>query len=103
MKNYSTTLLQRSAVLAGMAILSASQATADPRNHRNGNWPDQIPIGIPGFEAEGIERGRGQDIFVGALSYSSLFGGAPHLPPGRNHLQRESTHRNRSSPSPCYR
>ena len=37
------------------------------------NWPETIPIPI-GFEAEGIELGKGHEFFVGANSLSSLFG-----------------------------
>ncbi len=37
------------------------------------NWPEAIAI-PPGFEAEGIERGRGHEFFVGAFSFSSVFG-----------------------------
>jgi hypothetical protein len=38
------------------------------------NWPEAIAM-PPGFEGEGIERGKGQEFFVGAASLSSLFGG----------------------------
>ena len=45
------------------------------------NWPEAIPIPT-GFEAEGIELGKGHEFFVGANSLSSLFGeaffGIPH-------------------------
>jgi hypothetical protein len=45
------------------------------------NWPEAIAIPI-GFEAEGIELGKGHEFFVGANSLSSLFGeaffGIPH-------------------------
>ncbi len=45
------------------------------------NWPEAIAIPI-GFEGEGIERGKGQEFFVGANSLASLFGeaffGIPH-------------------------
>jgi hypothetical protein len=45
------------------------------------NWPDAIAIPT-GFEAEGIELGKGHEFFVGANSLSSLFGeaffGIPH-------------------------
>jgi hypothetical protein len=45
------------------------------------NWPDAITIPT-GFEAEGIELGKGHEFFVGANSLSSLFGeaffGIPH-------------------------
>ena len=45
------------------------------------NWPEAIAIPV-GFEAEGIERGKGHEFFVGANSLSSLFGeaffGVPH-------------------------
>ena len=37
------------------------------------NWPEAIAIPT-GFEAEGIERGKGQEFFVGANSLASLFG-----------------------------
>ena len=40
------------------------------------NWPEAIAIPI-GFEAEGIELGKGHEFFVGAFSYSSEFLGAP--------------------------
>ena len=47
------------------------------------NWPEAIAIPI-GFEAEGIERGKGHEFFVGANSLASLFGeaffGMPHEP-----------------------
>ena len=39
------------------------------------NWPEAIPIPI-GFEAEGIELGKGHEFFVGANSLASLFGEA---------------------------
>jgi hypothetical protein len=40
-------------------------------------WPDQIPLPT-GFEAEGIELGKGQDFFVGGASWSvdSIYAGA---------------------------
>jgi hypothetical protein len=45
------------------------------------NWPDGIAVPT-GFEAEGIELGKGHEFFVGANSLSSLFGqaffGIPH-------------------------
>lgn len=45
------------------------------------SWPEAIAIPT-GFEAEGIELGRDHDFFVGANSFSSLFGeaffGVPH-------------------------
>ena len=45
------------------------------------NWPEEIAIPI-GFEAEGIELGKGHEFFLGANSLSSLFGeaffGIPH-------------------------
>ena len=37
------------------------------------NWPEAIAIPT-GFEAEGIELGKGHEFFVGANSLSSLFG-----------------------------
>ena len=37
------------------------------------NWPEAIEIPV-GFEAEGIELGKGHEFFVGANSLSSLFG-----------------------------
>ena len=70
MKNYyCINLLKCSAVLAGAVILSATQATAGPAE----NWPDLIPIDLPGFQPEGIEVGRGHEFFVGAFSYSGVF------------------------------
>ena len=39
------------------------------------DWPEAIAIPI-GFEAEGIELGKGHEFFVGANSLSSLFGEA---------------------------
>jgi hypothetical protein len=39
------------------------------------NWPEAIPIPV-GFEAEGIELGKGHEFFVGANSLASLFGEA---------------------------
>ena len=45
------------------------------------NWPEEISIPT-GFEAEGIELGMGHEFFVGAFSFSSVFGppffGIPH-------------------------
>jgi len=38
------------------------------------NWPEAIAIPT-GFEAEGIELGKGHEFFLGANSLSSLFGG----------------------------
>jgi hypothetical protein len=46
------------------------------------NWPEAISIPT-GFEAEGIELGKGDEFFVGAFSFSSFFGAAfefPHEP-----------------------
>ncbi|MDH3762792.1 MAG: hypothetical protein OEU50_17580 [Gammaproteobacteria bacterium] len=37
------------------------------------NWPEAIEI-LPGFEAEGIELGKGHDFFLGGFSFSSVFG-----------------------------
>jgi hypothetical protein len=37
------------------------------------NWPEAIAMPI-GFEGEGIELGKGHEFFVGANSFSSLFG-----------------------------
>ncbi len=44
---------------------------------QNDFWPDQIPLPT-GFEAEGIELGKGQDFFVGGASWSvdSIYAGA---------------------------
>jgi len=39
------------------------------------NWPEAILIPA-GFEAEGIELGKGHEFFLGAFSFSSAFGGA---------------------------
>jgi len=36
------------------------------------NWPEAIPIPT-GFEAEGIELGKGHEFFVGGFSYSGVF------------------------------
>ena len=36
-------------------------------------WPEAISIPI-GFEGEGIELGKGHEFFVGAFSFSSVFG-----------------------------
>ena len=45
------------------------------------NWPEAITIPA-GFEAEGIERGKGPEFFLGGFSFSSVFGpaffGVPH-------------------------
>jgi len=45
------------------------------------NWPEEIAIPT-GFEAEGIERGKGHEFFLGGFSYSSVlvpaFGGPAH-------------------------
>ena len=45
------------------------------------NWPEAIAIPT-GFEAEGIELGKGQEFFLGGFSFSSAFGepffGIPH-------------------------
>ena len=40
------------------------------------NWPEAIAMPI-GFEGEGIELGKGHEFFVGANSFSSLFGPYP--------------------------
>ena len=40
------------------------------------NWPEAIAMPI-GFEGEGIELGKGHEFFVGANSFSSLFGSYP--------------------------
>lgn len=37
------------------------------------NWPEAISIPT-GFEAEGIELGKGHEFFLGAFSFSSVFG-----------------------------
>ena len=42
------------------------------------NWPEAIEIPA-GFEAEGIELGKGHEFFLGAFSFSSAFGGAPNI------------------------
>ena len=39
------------------------------------SWPEAISIPI-GFEGEGIELGKGHEFFVGAFSFSSVFGPA---------------------------
>ena len=39
------------------------------------NWPEAIEI-PPGFEAEGIELGKGHEFFLGGFSFSSVFGPA---------------------------
>jgi len=39
------------------------------------NWPEAIAI-PEGFEAEGIELGKGHEFFVGGFSFSSVFGPA---------------------------
>ena len=39
------------------------------------DWPEAIPI-PPGFQAEGIELGKGHEFFVGGNSLASLFGEA---------------------------
>ncbi|MEK6248797.1 MAG: hypothetical protein N2C12_11500, partial [Planctomycetales bacterium] len=45
------------------------------------NWPEEIAIPT-GFEAEGIELGKGHEFFLGGFSFSSvlvpLFGGPAH-------------------------
>jgi hypothetical protein len=45
------------------------------------NWPEEIAIPT-GFEAEGIERGKGHEFFLGGFSFSSVlvpaFGGPAH-------------------------
>jgi DNA-binding beta-propeller fold protein YncE len=45
------------------------------------NWPEAIAIPT-GFEAEGIELGKGHEFFLGGMSFSSVFGlpffGIPH-------------------------
>ncbi len=45
------------------------------------NWPEEIAIPT-GFEAEGIERGKGHEFFLGGMSFSSVlvpaFGGPAH-------------------------
>ena len=43
------------------------------------NWPEAIAIPT-GFEAEGIELGKGHEFFVGGNSLSSLFGAALGVP-----------------------
>jgi len=40
------------------------------------NWPEAIAMPI-GWEGEGIELGKGHEFFVGASSFSSLFGPFP--------------------------
>jgi hypothetical protein len=40
------------------------------------NWPEAIAMPT-GFEGEGIELGKGHEFFVGANSFSSLFGDFP--------------------------
>ena len=40
------------------------------------NWPEAIAMPT-GFEGEGIELGKGHEFFVGANSFSSLFGPYP--------------------------
>ena len=65
MFDHFTNLLNRSAALTAAAImLAATLSTAHAQN-----WPDLIPIPT-GFEAEGIELGKGHEFFVGSLSFS---------------------------------
>lgn len=50
-----------------------SGLSAGPPKDQNGNWPHLIPIDLVGFQAEGIEVGRGHEFFVGAFSYTGTF------------------------------
>ena len=53
----------------------------DKHRSEKKNWPEEIAIPT-GFEAEGIERGKGAEFFVGGFSFSSVlvpaFGGPAH-------------------------
>ncbi len=51
-----------------------SEATWFPSETRI--WPDVVPIGALGIEAEGIELGKGVDFFVSGFSFSSFFADA---------------------------
>jgi hypothetical protein len=62
-------------VLQGGDYLAAG--TVKSAHAQEDFWPDQIPLPT-GFEAEGIELGKGQDFFVGGASWSvdSIYAGA---------------------------
>ena len=74
MKNSITNHLHRSAVLLAAAIILTATLSTTVLTHEIDQtsrviWPDLIPIPV-GFEAEGIELGKGQDFFVGTVSWS---------------------------------
>jgi hypothetical protein len=74
MKNSITNHLHRSAVLLVAAIILTATLSTTVLTHEIDQtsrviWPDLIPIPV-GFEAEGIELGKGQDFFVGTLTWS---------------------------------
>jgi hypothetical protein len=69
-----------STVNAGNAPESAG-VSSHPQQAAAQNWPEAIAIPT-GFEAEGIELGKGHEFFLGGFSFSSVFGepffGIPH-------------------------
>ncbi len=74
MKNTITNILHRSAVLLTAAIILTATLSTTVLTHEIDQtsrviWPDLIPIPV-GYEAEGIELGKGQDFFVGTVSWS---------------------------------
>ncbi len=58
-----------------LAILfcTLSMGAAAKEHRPKENWPDAIAIPA-GFEAEGIERGKGPEFFLGGFSFSSILG-----------------------------
>jgi outer membrane lipase/esterase len=65
----------RAHALVGEALFEALQDDDAAAQH---NWPEAIAIPT-GFEAEGIELGKGHEFFLGGFSFSSAFGGAPKV------------------------
>lgn len=78
---HGTSLLKCQVGLTAAGLLLCAQPiSADPQKGTHSPWPNTIPIGVLGFQPEGIERGRGQEFFVSGASYQTRFGAgiSPH-------------------------
>jgi hypothetical protein len=64
-----------------VVFFTLSMGVAAKENWHKEHWPEAIAIPA-GLEAEGIERGKGPEFFLGGFSFSSAFGeaffGIPH-------------------------
>ena len=78
MKHYLTPL-KLALFLAAALVLTIIPLGAGSPAAPQLNWPEAISIPA-GFESEGIELGKGDEFFLGANSFSSLFGAAFDVP-----------------------